>query len=257
MKCAVITGASSGMGKEFIKKIDKYYQLDRIYAIARRKNKLEELNQYTKAEIIPLDLDLTKKESFLIYEEKLKEDNPNIKILINCAGFGKFEEFTSSELSINSNMVELNCNALQMMTHLTIPYMKEDSRIVNLASMSSIQPVPYINLYGATKAFVLSFSRALNVELKKQKIHVIAITPYWVKTEFFDIANPQKIVNNFDIVYTPEFIITKSFKEIIKKKPKDVICPGKYAKLQYFLVKILPHKFVMKIWLNKQNLNKK
>lgn len=256
MNSAIITGASSGMGKEFVKRIDEYFTLDNIYVIARRKEKLEELRNYTKAKIIVLELDLTLEQSFIAIENTLKGDKPDIKLLINCAGFGKFEEFTTSSYSINNNMVELNCNALQKMTFLTIPYMKEGSKIVNLASMSSIQPVPYINLYAATKAFVLSFSRALNVELRKKKISVIAITPYWVKTDFFNVANPQKLIKNFDVVYTSEFIIERSYKEIIKKKPKDVICPGKFARMQYRLVKLLPHKLVMKIWLSKQNLNK-
>lgn len=254
MNVAVITGASSGMGKEFVKQIDKYFKIDGIVVIARRIELLNELQKYTKAEVLPLKLDLSKKESFETYEEFLKDNNFNIKLLINCAGFGKFEEFIKGKKEVNYDMVNLNCNAVQMISYISIPYMKEDSIIVNLASMSSIQPVPYINLYASTKAFILSFSRALNVELKNKKIHVCALTPYWVKTEFFDIANKENIIKYFNHIYTSEYIVRYCFKKITKRKIKDVICPGKYAKMQYNLVKILPHKVVMKMWLSQQKI---
>ena len=252
MKVAVITGASSGIGKNFVMQIDKYFDVDQIYVIARRIDLLNELQKYTKAQIMPLQLDLANRESFNVYETFLKDNNPDIKLLINCAGFGKFGEFTSISKEVNMNMVDLNCNALQMITYLSIPYMKEQARIVEVASMSSIQPVPYINLYAATKAFVFSFSRALNVELRKKKIYVTALTPFWVGTNFFEIANKNDFIKYFDIVYKPEFIVEKCYKHITKKKPKDVCVPGKYARMQYRLVKVLPHKLVMKIWLKKE-----
>ncbi len=254
MKVAVITGASSGIGKNFVMQIDRYFDLDEIYVIARRVDLLNELQEFTKAKIVPLSLDLSNRESFNVYEVFLKENNPDIKLLINCAGFGKFGDFTSISKEVNMNMVDLNCNALQVMTYLSIPYMKEEARIVQVASMSSIQPVPYINLYAATKAFVFSFSRALNVELRKKKIHVIALTPYWVGTSFFDVANKNDFIKYYDIIYKPEYIVEKCYKHISKKKPKDVCVPGKFARAQYRLVKLLPHKLVMKIWLKKEHL---
>ena len=95
MKVAVITGASSGIGKNFVMQIDKYFDVDQIYVIARRIDLLNELQKYTKAQIMPLQLDLANRESFNVYETFLKDNNPDIKLLINCAGFGKFGEFTS------------------------------------------------------------------------------------------------------------------------------------------------------------------
>ena len=94
------------------------------------------------------------------------------------------------------------------------------------------------------------------MELKKKKIRCMALCPYWVKTEFFDVANnnENKIINNFDVVYEPEFIVEKAYKAITKKKPRDVCIPGKFAKAQTRLVKILPHSLVMKIWLKKQKI---
>lgn len=256
MNVAIITGASSGIGKEFVKQIDSYYNLDAIVVIARRLELLNELQKYTRANILPLKLDLTDKDSFKIYETFLNDNKFNVKLLINCAGFGIFDSFINTSEDTNYNMVNLNCNALQMITYKTIRYMNHNSKIVNLASMSSIQPVPYINLYAATKAFTLSFSRALNIELKKKEINVYAVTPYWVKTDFFNVANKNNLIKYFDHVYEAEYIVRTVYKQISRKHSKDVICPGKYAKLQYFLVKVLPHKLVMKIWMRKQRLNK-
>ena len=82
-------------------------------------------------------------------------------------------------------MIDLNCKALLVMTRLCIPYMQPGSHILELDSLSAFQPVPYITTYGATKAFVLSYSRAMNRELKEKGIRVMAMNPGWVKTEFF------------------------------------------------------------------------
>lgn len=256
MKVAVITGASSGMGKCFVKYLKDYFDVEAVYVIARRIDRLVELQSFTDIEVLPLQYDLTNRNSFTSYEQFLKDNNPDIRLLINCAGFGKFGEFTSISKEVNMNMVDLNCNALQMMTYLSLPYMHEGSKIIQVASMSSVQPVPYINLYAATKAFVFSFSRALNVELKKRKIHCMALTPYWVRTEFFDVANPNNVIKYYDVIYEPEYIVKKCYKEITKKHPKDVCVPGKFARMQYRLVKLLPHKLIMKIWLKKEKLNK-
>ena len=253
-RVAVISGASSGMGKLFVTMLKDYYDVEEIYVIARRKERLEKLQEEVDTKIIPLALDLSKEESLDQYKEYLKSNNPNVVLLVNCAGFGIFDEFIKTDYDVNMKMVDLNCRALQAMSYLTIPYMEKEARIINLASMSSIQPVPYINLYGATKAFVLSFSRALNVELRKQKIKVIAVTPYWVKTEFFDVANKKSVIQYFDHEYEANYIVKTAYKHSVKKNPKDVCTPGKYARMQYRLVKILPHKLVMKIWLKKQHI---
>ena len=235
MSIAIITGASSGMGEEFVRQIDNYYDLDEIIVIARREDRLKELQKFTKATITPLALDLQKEESFLIYKDFLKNKciNKCVKLLINAAGFGKFEAFKDGDYTLHNNMVDLNCKALQTITYLTIDYMEENSEIVQMASMSSIQPVPYISLYGATKAFVLSFSRALNIELKEKKISVTALLPYWVQTDFFKIASNEKYVKYFDHIYTKEFIVQKCYKHITKKRHKDYCVPGKFARTQY------------------------
>ena len=186
VKIAVITGASSGMGLEFAKAIDAEETLDEIWLIARRRERLEDLAKElrTPARILPMDLGDA--ESFDEYKKLLEEEKPLVSTLCNVAGFGRFALFTETPLEVNLNMIDINDKALVAMTQLTLPYMKRGSRVINLDSLSAFQPVPYQCIYGSTKAFVLSFSRALNVELEPRGIRVMAVSPGWVKTEFFE-----------------------------------------------------------------------
>ena len=250
MKIAVVTGASSGIGAEFVRQLDMAEKFDEIWVIARRRERLEAIKASCPVKAVPLDL--TKHESIDEYKEMLEAEKPEIAVLVNASGFGYFRAFQEDPLENQLNMIDLNSKALTAMTYVSLPYMSSGSRIYNMGSMSSIQPVPYINVYGATKAYVLSFSRALNVELKKQGIHVMAVCPFWVGTEFFDTAIKDDTVNKFGRIYTPEEVVTKAIKDM--KKGKDVSFCGLNTKLQRLGVKLLPHKLIMKIWCSQQGI---
>ena len=252
MKIAVVTGASSGMGKEFVLQISKAEQLDEIWVIARRADRLEALQtEVPNTRIRAIPMDLTLPESLESYKKLLEAEQPHVAILMNASGFGKFAAFTDTELSDMMNMIDLNDKAYVAMTYLTLPYMKEGGEIYQLDSLSSFQPVPYIGVYGATKAFVLSFSRALNVELKKRKIKVMAVCPGWVKTEFFDRAvEDNSVIVYYNKFFTAEQVITRALRDM--KKGKDVSICGFSVRTQVFFTKLLPHKLVMKIWCKQQ-----
>ena len=246
---AVITGASSGMGRVFVTELDKQQRFDEIWVIARRLDRLESLKGLTRAEIRPIALDLGKKKELGVYKKMLADEKPHVKVLVNAAGFGKFKAFTELPLEDQLAMIDLNDKALVSITYLTLPYMTEGSCIYQLGSLSSFQPVPYINVYGASKAFVLSFSRALNKELQKQKrgIKVMAVCPGWVSTDFFDRA----VVDNDTIVYynrfyTAEAVIKRALKDM--KKGKDVSICGFPIRMQVLATKHLPHGIVMEMW---------
>ena len=132
------------------------------------------------------------------------------------------------------------------MTRIVLPYINEGGKILQVGSLSSFEPVPHLSVYAATKAGVLSFTRALNHELKKRKIKALCVCPYWVKTEFFSRANEKEKIGKFDILYEPEFVVKVAYKTLDKSK-KDYVVPGKYAKLICFLSKIISHKLMMKI----------
>ena len=225
-KIAIITGASSGMGKEFVVQADKRYTLDEIWVVARREDRLVALQNEVKAKIVPLALDLTNASSIDAISIKLQAENPNVTLLVNASGFGKMAEFINSDASSNAGMVDLNLKALILLTQTVLPYIKEGGKIIEVGSMSSFEPVPHLSVYAATKAAVLSFTRSLAFELKPKKIKVLCVCPYWVKTEFFSRAGEKENLKKFDILYEPDFIVKVSYKTIYKTN-KNYVVPGK------------------------------
>ena len=252
MKIAVITGASSGMGREFVTQLDAAEQFDELWVIARRKERLEELSSLVRAKLRPLALDLTDKQSLQIYADLLAEHRPEVAVLVNAGGFGQFTAFADTALDTLDNMVDLNVKALMGMTYLTLPYLGKGSRVYQLGSLSSFQPVPCINVYAATKAFVLSFSRALNVEWRSRGIRVMAVCPFWVKTEFFDRARKDDTISYYSHMYEAKNVVRQALRDM--KRGKDVSIHGRAAQLQVLGVKLLPHRLVMKIWCNQQKI---
>lgn len=246
MKIAVITGASSGMGREFVYALDQEENFDEVWVIARREERLLELAERCRAKVRPMALDLQDPDSFERYREALEREKPEIAVLVNAAGFGLFGVFAEMDMKRQLDSIDLNARALTAMCHLSIPYMAPGSRIYNLGSMSSWQPVPYINVYGATKAYVLSFSRALGVELKEKGIRVMAVCPGWIQTEFFSHAIHDDTVNYFNRYYTAEQVVKKALKDMKKGKNASVL--GFPERVQVLLVKHLPVNMVMRTW---------
>ena len=251
MNIAIITGASSGIGREFVKQITTYEkQLDEIWVIARREERLKELQAGCKTKIRPIALDLSNIESFDVYQNLLEEQKPEIQILANAAGVGLFGEFTKMDLNKQLAIIDLNAKALTAICYMSIPYMTVNSHLINLASNSSWQPVPYINVYGASKAYVLNFSRALGVELKSRKIHVMAVAPGWIKTEFFEHAVHDDTIKYYDRFYTAKQVVDRAMKDL--KKRKTVSIMGFPVRMQVRMVKLLPVKWIMGIWCKQQ-----
>ena len=251
-KIAVITGASSGMGREFVVQLCNQQKFDEVWVIARRTDRLESLSDEVKTTTVrPISLDLTKKESIEAYRALLEAEKPEVDVLVNASGVGRFGTFSDMDLESMELMIDLNVKAYVGMTYATLPYLREESEVYQLDSLSSFQPVPYIGVYGATKAFVLSFSRALNVELKKKKIHVMAVCPGWVKTEFFDHAvTDESVITYYNKFFTAEEVITRALKDM--KRRRDVSICGFSIRAQVLMTKLLPHTLVMKIWCKQQ-----
>ncbi|MCI6859725.1 MAG: SDR family NAD(P)-dependent oxidoreductase [Clostridia bacterium] len=257
-KIAIITGASSGIGRSFCKQYDAK-NFDEIWAIALDLEGLESLQKECKTKIVPLAYDLTVTESFEDFKARLKKAKPDVQLLINCSGFGKFARYDEIKVETSANMIDLNCKATMRMTEYTLPYMSKGARIMNIASVAGWQPIPFINVYAATKAFVISYSRALNRELKPRGISVTTICPFWTKTAFFKRAKDndamQEVVTKYVAMYDPDFVVKKAMKATEKRK--DLVVVGFKSKMQCWLVKTLPHSWIMNIWMRQQKLNKK
>lgn len=248
---AIVTGASSGMGRDFVRLINDKYFVDEIWVIARRRELLEELGSEIGNKLRVFACDLTDDDCIEDIEKLLKKEKPNVKVLVNAAGFGKFGEFMSVELDDYMDMTDLNSKALVAMTYIVLPYMEKGGEIYQLGSLSAFQPVPYIALYGATKAYVLSFSRALNREIRKKRgIKVMAVCPGWVKTEFFNRAVKDDTISYYNRFFTSSEVVKRAYSDM--KKGRDVSVCGFSVRAQVFFTKLLPHRLVMNIWCRQQ-----
>ena len=253
MNIAIVTGASSGMGREFVLQLGNYVSVDEIWVIARRAAALEQLSEQVSVPVRPISLDLCEDSSFESYRQLLEAEKPNVKLLVNAAGCGNFGQWDTFTAEDDCRMIDLNCKSLVMMTRLTLPYMEKGSHVLQLASLSSFQPVPYITTYGATKAFVLSYCRAMNRELKPRGIRMMSMNPGWVKTEFFNRAmtTNSSEVQYFNRLYEAKDVVATGLKDLYKTK-KDVSIHGFPVRMQVRAVKLLPHSMVMSTWLNQQ-----
>ncbi len=250
MNIAVVTGASSGMGREFVAAIDRAYAPDEIWVIARSADKLQSLCGQVRAFIRPLALDLTQPAALESYGAALKTAQPDVRVLVCASGFGRFGAVADLTLSEQMEMIDLNAKALLGVTHMTLPYLNRGAHVYELGSLSAFQPVPYIGVYGATKAFVLSFSRALGQELRPRGVRVMAVCPFWVKTPFFDRAVSDDTITYYSHFYTAQQVVQRALKDMARGR--DVSICGFAARAQVFFTKLLPHSLVMRIWLKQQ-----
>ena len=247
MKIVIVTGASSGLGRGFSEALGARKDLDEIWVIARRTERLEELKNTISAKVVPISLDLSCNECIEKYRQMLADQNPEVIALVNAAGFGRFGEFENITLSDQMGMIDLNVAALTAVTYETLPYLAQGAEVYQIASFSAFLPLPYVSVYAATKSYVLSFSRSLRVELANRKIRVMAVCPKWVRTEFFDRAAEQPdVVTYYDRFYTVDQVVTRALRDM--KRGKDVSTCGIHARTEARLLKILPPKLAMKIW---------
>ena len=247
MKIAIITGASSGIGREFVRQLDAFLDVDEMWVIARRADRLVALQDEIKTKIVPLSLDLTRGADVEAYKATLQEGKPEVVALVNAAGYGKIgmAEALSSDEQIG--MVDLNVRALTEITLLTLPYMGKGSMVWQIASLSSFMPLPYLSVYAATKAYVLSFSRALRREVKDRGICILSVCPGWVRTEFLERAQEDAdALRHYGCFYRAPDIVSRAMKDM--KKGKAVSIYGAQTRALIVLSKILPHGWVAAIW---------
>lgn len=243
MKIAIVTGASSGMGREFVRQLGYFYKnLDEIWVIARRKERLEALAKESRVPLRIFAGDLQKKKVYKELRDALEKEQPDLRMLVNSAGFGEsgsVEEISSEKFRIQTDMVDVNCRSLTRMTLLCLPFLRAGSRIVNLASASAFCPQPYFSVYAATKSYVLSFSRSLGEELRKKGIVVTAVCPGPVDTEFFKFSGkPQNILKKLTMAKADR-VVHQALKDC--RSGKSVSVYGIPMKLTYFGTKLLPH----------------
>lgn len=189
MNIAIITGASSGMGRELALQLSgELHKTDEIWLLARRKKALEELTEQMQIKAKAIAIDITDDRQLVQFAEVLELSNVKITLLANCAGTGWNGEFAKQSKEQIEEMVKLNVIALSNMTKLCLPYMKKGSRILFYASGAAFVPQAGFAVYAASKAYVYFLGRAVERELKKRNIKVMTVCPGPVNTPFLEHA---------------------------------------------------------------------
>lgn len=220
MNTTLITGASTGIGAAFARKLAALGR--NVLLVARSEDKLialcNELGRLTSIRAQYLALDLKDPEARSQLFEETKKRGLEIDTLINNAGFGSMNDFAKVELEREFEMIELNITAVVDLTHRFLGPMRERKRgtIINVASTAGFQPVPYMATYAATKAFVLSFSEALWDENRMHGIHVMALCPGVTETNFFDAAGIDR--PPMRAVQTAEEVVETALRALPRKK---------------------------------------
>lgn len=237
---ALITGASSGIGREMAKVLSvKGYDL---IITARREDRLEKLRAELGTNVKVIKADLSKEDECFRLYEAVKDEN--IDILINSAGFGIFGAFDKTDLGRELDLINVDIKALHILTKLFYKdFKKRDSGyILNIASSAAFQPGPLLSSYYAAKAYVLHLTEALTEELRRSgsAVYIGALCPGPVATEFDSVANVKFSLKNLSAEYVAGYAIDKMFKR------KTVIIPGTAMKLAVFAERFLTRKFVVK-----------
>ena len=241
---ALVTGASSGMGRDFA--IDLSNMGYDLVLVATDEDKLNETRNMckTKAEICVMDL------SDVNNCIKLHNKYKDIDLLINNAGFGLFGRFDESDLDRELNMIDVNIVAVHTLTKLYLKDMikKDRGRILNVASSAAFLPGPLMSTYYSTKAYVYRLTLAIYEELrrKKSKVKVSVLCPGPVDTNFNNVANVTFAAKSLSSKYVCKYTLKKMFKN------KLIIIPGFTMKLAYVSTKIIPVKMLVKVAYNIQ-----
>lgn len=234
MNIAIVTGASSGMGKEFALQLDNNLgKTEEIWLLARSRESLEELagSLRTKARVVVIDL--TDETALKQFEEVLAIQNPKITVLVNCAGIGSHKPFARQNKEEIDAMIQLNIMALTRMTMLCLPYMRSGSKLIQVSSGAAFVPQSAFAVYAASKAYVYSLSRALDRELKGRGITVTAVCPGPVNTPF--LAHAYEDMSGFSVLKKLTMVKTAC----VVKKAIDDCKTGKSVSICGLPVKLL------------------
>ena len=248
MKIAIVTGASCGLGEAYIKQVvTQLPGVDEIWLIARRLEKLQQIAaRFSDRTVRCFAWDLTAPESFEAFRRELDTVKPEIALLINNAGFGKLGNVVEARYEEQTGMIDLNCRALTAMTTLSLPYMTNGSGILNVCSIASFAPTPRMAVYGATKSYVASFSKALREEVHPLGITVLAVCPGPMATDFLETADIVGHSRTFETLpyCHPEQVAERSLRRLLRKK--NWYTNRLIYKFYRILGKVLPHSLVMK-----------
>lgn len=244
---AIVTGASSGMGMEYAHELSKQPDVDEIWLVARRRDRLEKLAAEISCAARIICADLTSGDDIEKIDRELEKRHPSVSYLVSAAGFGKFGTWDTIPASANDAMIDLNCKAMVHITTVVLPYMGRGSHVLEIVSCSAFTPLPHLNVYASTKAFMQSYVRALRWEVRKRGICVTAVCPGWVKTEFMKHAETTgHDVRHYIGAQKPRTVVRRSI--LANKCHFAIATCGVGAFVLRIVGKFLPHCITMAGW---------
>jgi len=249
MRVDIVTGASSGLGRAFAEKLAARGGAEELWLVARREDRLQALAEKLPVKCRVFPLDLTDPRSVIALRGEMERTKPTVNTLVNAAGFGKFGTYADMTLQETGDMIALNCRAAVDLTGAALPYMDRGSHVLEICSSAAFQPLPGMNVYAASKAFLLRYSRALRRELKGKGIWVTAVCPGWIKTEFMAVARDTKngqTVKRFPFATTPEHVAECALRG--SDLGLAVTLHGLMTPVQWLGAKLLPHSLIMACW---------
>lgn len=248
-RVALITGASSGLGREFARQLDQMQVADELWLIARNEDALVDLAARLDTPARAIAADLTCEEGLEAIRSVLEAEQPRVTYLVNAAGFGKFGDWRTVADADHDAMIDLNCRALVDITRMALPHMPRGGRIIQVASAAAFVPLPHMNVYAATKAFVLRYTRALRWELHGTGITVTALCPTWVKTGFEKVARSSgggQDVGHLIGEQTPEVVVRRALRA--NKAHFAVACASAQSAALRAVGKVFPSCVTMAAW---------
>lgn len=252
MTTALVTGASSGIGETFARELAS--RKTDLVLVARSQDKLDqlatELSSKCKIKTLVIAQDLTEVQARQLVFDTVQAQDLTIDLLINNAGFGDYGAFSDRPLSKQMAMVQLNISAVVELTGLFLPLMQQrgDGAIINLSSIAGFQPIPYMSVYAATKAFILNFSEALWAENKDLGVRILAVCPGPTESEFYDRADfPDNATGlNGMTMASAEKVVKESLKALDKGQ-STVVAGGFANQIIVNLPRLVPRDLLVNV----------
>lgn len=248
MKTAIITGASSGLGREFVRQIaDVFPEIECYWLIARRVERLEEMAADLSDKTVKcIPMDLCDNMSFMTFGELLMTEQPEVALLVNNAGCGYLGEVGQVDTASQTRMIDLNIRALTAITNMAVHYMDEGSRILNVSSIASFCPNPRMTVYSASKAYVTSYTVGLSEELRRKGITVTAVCPGPMETEFLSVGNITGNSRMFEALPYCDQVRVAGGALRAAKMGRTIYTPRLFYKFYRVLAKVTPVKLMVK-----------
>lgn len=244
---AIVTGASSGMGRLFAKNVNKAWpDIEEVWLIGRNVDRLNSVARSINIKTKVFPIDLTDSSKYVYVSNELLEYKPNVKVLVNSAGLGYtglFENMCEEDVR---TMVKLNCEALTAFTSICLKYMHRGAHIINMASAAAFIPQPEFAVYAASKSYVLSLSDALGREFKNKGIIVTAVCPGAVDTPFFATATKYGKIKEFKKYFMSQDskVVHKALIDAKNNKSRSIY--GLSMKAFQIFCKIVPHSIILR-----------